>query len=657
MTTQERGKLCLNMIVKNESRIITRLLESAMPLIDTYCICDTGSTDNTIEVIRDFMEKAGKSGEVYVEPFRDFGYNRSHALERAKKWGEYALLLDADMKLVITPEFDKSQLTKDSYMLIQKNSAMEYYNVRIVKTDIGVKCVCPTHEYYDHPPGAVQEKLTSLWIDDIGDGGCKSDKFERDIRLLTKALETEPNNPRYYFYLANSYRDSGKNEEAIKAYKKRVEIGGWVEEVFYSCYEMGNVYRRMNDMPNALYWWMEGYNRHPKRAESLYEIVKYYRETGKQHIAQLFNDIARKIPYPKDDVLFIKGDIYHHLLHYEQTILTYYTHAPLDMYKYLELIGIGQFKENLLDNYKFYTKKLAELPGATVHTFHERTQFTVNDKKDTFISSSPCLLPYNDTYLLNVRYVDYSINKDGSYQLHHPDKKITTLNRLYCLNKKLKIIDDHLFDQLQHTHTRYQGIEDIKIFSHNGLLLFCGTTQCPTTHKLRIGHGVYDVKDSCLRTTPFDSPMNRDCEKNWVFTHNKKGDLRMIYEWSPLTVATPNLITNKLDHLQTDKNVPNFFKDLRGSSNGCIYKDEVWFLCHLVHHRSPREYYHIMVVLDAETLKYKRHSILFKLKGDAIEFSLSLVVEEERFLITYSCFDCTSFLLELPRSVEKLLFP
>ena len=160
-----------------------------------------------------------------------------------------------------------------------------------------------------------------------------------------------------------------------------------------------------------------------------------------------------------------------------------------------------------------------------------------------------------------------------------------------------------------------------------------------------------------LKATSFSSPNNREWEKNWVFTHNKKGDLKMIYEWSPLTIGTPNMVTNVLDNIEKDTNVPNFFRDLRGSSNGCMYKDEVWFICHLVHHRSPRDYYHILVILDAATLTYKRHSIMFKLKGDAIEFALGFVVEDDRFLITYSCFDRTSFLVELPREVEKLLFP
>jgi glycosyltransferase involved in cell wall biosynthesis len=221
-TVPIKGKLCLNMIVKNESRIIERLLSSVLSIVDTYCICDTGSTDNTPEIIREFMKKHNKPGEVIIEPFNNFGYNRSFALDKAEPWGEYALLLDADMKLVIKPEFSKAELKDDGYLLIQGNPDMKYYNTRIVKTGIGVKCVSPTHEYYDFPKDSVQVKLLSLYIDDIGDGGCKADKFERDIRLLKEGLEEEPNNGRYHFYIGNSYKNIGK-KIILQQLAKRVE--------------------------------------------------------------------------------------------------------------------------------------------------------------------------------------------------------------------------------------------------------------------------------------------------------------------------------------------------------------------------------------------------------------------------------------------------
>jgi hypothetical protein len=84
--------------------------------------------------------------------------------------------------------------------------------------------------------------------------------------------------------------------------------------------------------------------------------------------------------------------------------------------------------------------------------------------------------------------------------------------------------------------------------------------------------------------------------------------------------------------------------------------DEIWFLCHVVHHSSPRQYYHIIVVLDKMSLKFKRHSILFKFNGKPIEYSLGLIVEDERICMSYSQNDSTSAIVSVPMTtvLEKL---
>ena len=197
--------ICLNMIVKNESKIITRLFDSVLSIIDCYCICDTGSTDNTKEIITNYFNTKNITGKIIDRPFKNFGYNRTEALKAARGMATYILLLDADMKLIIKPDFDKNQLSVPVYSIQQGHPAFKYYNTRLVSGSLDIKCVGPTHEYYDLPKGTPQARLESLFINDIGDGGCKDNKFSRDIRLLKEGLESEPNNGRYHFYLANSY--------------------------------------------------------------------------------------------------------------------------------------------------------------------------------------------------------------------------------------------------------------------------------------------------------------------------------------------------------------------------------------------------------------------------------------------------------------------
>lgn len=652
-----RGRLCLNMIVKNESKIIERLLSSVLSIIDCYCICDTGSTDDTADKIREFMKSAGKPGEVYSEPFKNFGYNRSHALDRAARWGEYALLLDADMRLQIGT-FKPEMLGEfDGYSIIQSAGNMDYYNIRIARTGAGVKCISPTHEYYDFPKGTKQTRLPKeiLYIQDIGDGGCKSDKFERDIRLLTEGLKEEPTNQRYHFYLANSYRDLGRNKEAIEWYKKRVELGGWIEEVFYAAYECGNCYSKLGEMENAVFWWLEAYNKHPQRSESLYELTKYYREIGKQATAQIFCSLGLSIPFPKDDVLFIKTPTYEYLFMYEQSILSYYTKVPINHYKYLDLIGRGFVKDNVLSNYQFYIQKLSDFEGSRIHTFDGKMTATLDGLTMDFVSSTPCIFRLGDEYGCCVRYVNYSILPDGSYKLNNVANKIPSLYKYMILNKQFEVLESHVFDTVQDPKLKYQGIEDVKILPHRGRLLFTGTIEAGHDH-LTVGYGEFDTSKSMLVAKPYISPEGRRCEKNWAYAHDASGTLRIVYEWSPLTICTPEDGAVKITNKHT--NVPAFFRDLRGSSHGFLIGTEIWFVCHFVHYGKPRNYYNLFVVLNAADMSYKKHSIPFKFSGEPIEYCLGLIVESNRFIMSFSSMDRTSRIIEIPQStvIEKL-FP
>lgn len=653
-TSTSSPSLVLNMIVKNESRIIERLLETVAPYIDAYCICDTGSTDNTKELIETFMAKRGLKGEVFAEPFKNFGYNRSVALDRAARWGSYALLLDADMKLVVgtglTKDALQAFLREEGYMMIQGNPGFEYYNTRIAKTGIGVKCVGPTHEYYDFPAGArhhTRIPSTMLRIDDIGDGGAKADKFDRDIRLLKAGLEEEPNNGRYHFYLANSYRDSGKHRDAIDTYKKRVALGGWDEETWNAMYEMGKCHLTLGEDAVGICVLLEAYNFRPHRAEPLHEVIMHYRFRGKNQIAQLFLDKALAIPYPSGDVLFIKKAVYDYLLDYEQSIVSCYSKKPIDHHAYLKLLGTGHLHDNVLSNYQFYVRSLNKLPGVLTQAIDwtERVEKTVRGKVDDFKSSSPCILSLSEDYLVNVRYVNYNLNRtNGTYSYRHDDQKIVTINKTLFLDRNLKTVREHWMDAVHREDIRYLGVEDVKVFSHQGELRFMGTVQ-DEEGRPRVGGGVYNLQKNVLVPTVFPSPKNAACEKNWVYFHDAAGAAKVIYEWSPLTVGSVEdgffMAEKRLP------NVPAWFRNVRGSTNGVLVPagagaNELWFLVHYVSYSTPRQYYHAFVVLDADTLAVKRTSSLFKFEGEKIEYALGLVVESDRVLVSYSTWDASS---------------
>lgn len=317
-----KNTICLVMIVKNESKVIKRCLDRVKKHIDYWVIVDTGSTDNTPELIKEILSTV--PGELHHRPWVNFGANRTESLQLAKKKADYLLLCDADEQIVFSPLFDANQLTQDAYLISYIGGTYTYSVPYLIKGDINWKYVGVTHEYLDADQVFQREKIQHINILDLKDGGAKADKYERDIALLEQGIIEEPQNSRYKFYLANSYRDIGNYEKAIEWYKKRIEDGGWVEEVSCSYEYLGKCYDALGNKELSLYYWLLGYDYNPSRIESLYLAVRLLRIQGNYQLSYRLALMAKNTPYPKHDILFIKSDIYDYLIDYELSITSYY---------------------------------------------------------------------------------------------------------------------------------------------------------------------------------------------------------------------------------------------------------------------------------------------------------------------------------------------
>lgn len=314
--------IILCMIVKNETRIIERIMTSALPIIDAYSICDTGSTDDTQEKIRNFSNTHNLKGDIHEVPWINFGHNRSQSFIKARETAErlgfdfketYALLLDGDHILMIEPGFDKHKFDLIGYQIPQTEYTVRYHNTRFIRLDIDWHCVGVTHEYWSPKEGfnSPVGKIENPWINDKADGGCKSDKFERDISLLEKGLEDEPTNSRYMFYLAQSYKDFKLSDKSIEMYKKRMNAGGWDEEIFYSALQIARIYTSLKNYEMSTFWFLKAYNLRPIRNEPLVELAFVAHENNDLFTCLMLAKKALEIPFPKDDLLFITHSFYH----------------------------------------------------------------------------------------------------------------------------------------------------------------------------------------------------------------------------------------------------------------------------------------------------------------------------------------------------------
>ncbi|PQZ54646.1 MULTISPECIES: glycosyltransferase family 2 protein [Bacillus] len=397
---RKEKKLCLCMIVKNESRIMERCLNATKSIVDFVSICDTGSTDNTPEIIERWCEENNIQGTVHHEPFKNFGYNRSLAVSLAQKTypeADYLLILDADMILEVEPNFDKSSLTEDHYLTLQYDIHIKYWLTRLLKASLPWKSVGVTHEYWDIDRSKVGAdyntrvaRLDTLVVNDPGDGGSKSDKFERDERLLLQGINDPETTPdlhiRYLFYLAQTYFHLNQFEDSIKWYTKRVEAGGWVEEVFYSLLRIGFCYEQLANRSSnnqhevkddkekehakkqeeqylalAIFYFQKAWEYRPTRAEPLYQLARLHRLRSQNNIALMYALQGKEIPFPTEDLLFVDYHVYDYLFDYEISISGYYIphkkHLGAQSQKYLESkkeelpVHISSTVEN---NTKFY---------------------------------------------------------------------------------------------------------------------------------------------------------------------------------------------------------------------------------------------------------------------------------------------------------------
>jgi glycosyltransferase involved in cell wall biosynthesis len=315
--------ICLCMIVRDEAHVLARCLAAALPLIDRWLIIDTGSTDDTEEIARSWLNEL--PGEYVKRPWVNFGVNRSELIERARGRADYLLLLDADMEVDVAPSFDRAALSADAY-LVRYEGDLDYAQQLVVRGSLPWRYEGSTHEVLtcDGAAGAAVE-LRGLTMRHHADGGHRAEKFTRDAALLWADAERDPANCRTAFYLAQTLRDLGDHPAALTAYRRRAAMGGWPEEVFYSLYQIAQVLERTGASDGEIdAAYLAAYEADPGRAEPLYRLALRHRLARRYATALMFAEVASAIPYP-DRLLFVERDVYEWRIDDELSICLWWT--------------------------------------------------------------------------------------------------------------------------------------------------------------------------------------------------------------------------------------------------------------------------------------------------------------------------------------------
>lgn len=349
--------VCLAMVCKNESKGIRAALQSVKPFITHWSVMDTGSTDGTQDIIKE--ELAGLPGEIHQREWKNWGASRTECLDLAKQSGaDFLFILDADE--VVSGTMPELKDDTAYWVKIQFGPAMHYMRPNIVSTKQPWKYVGVTHEYLYSPVELKQFNTDMVLNTDPSRATKTPERCLEDAALLEEALKIEPNNGRYMFYLAQSYKDAGELYKALEFYQARAAMGGWIEEVWYSLFTSARLMVALNfpeiDVTEA---YIRAQDCNPGRAETLGELAHYLQVRTKRALAYAFSSIAKEIG-PTDQKLFIDP--------------SFHEWRNLDEYA-VACYWMGKYQESLQANEKLL--KSGKLPASEKGRIENNMKFSL----------------------------------------------------------------------------------------------------------------------------------------------------------------------------------------------------------------------------------------------------------------------------------------
>ena len=371
--------ICLNMIVKNESHIIEKTLINLCKYVDfdAYYISDTGSTDNTISIIRDFFHKRNIPGEIEQVAWRDFGFNRTLALQMAFQKTDYLFIFDADDSIhgdFVMPE----KLIHDAYQL-KLGDSFVYLRTLIVNNRKRWRFVGVLHEYIT----CIDKEESSASIEggyyvDSGRSGSRSsnpDKYINDATVLEKGYMDEMAGhkrgdgsgdknlaERYTFYCAQSYMDAGVAyiDKSIEWYLRVLEQQNWSQEKYYSALCLGNLYARKSDKYNSLKYYCKTMEYDEERIEGIASTMEILRADGNHVMVNSLYHKYKNYNKSPSGKLFLATDKYKDIIEYNNSISSFYIFDKRSGYDCCKTILQNNLMEHhfmvsTFGNIEFYT--------------------------------------------------------------------------------------------------------------------------------------------------------------------------------------------------------------------------------------------------------------------------------------------------------------
>ena len=411
--------VCLNMIVKNESHIIIKTLENLISHIqfDYWVISDTGSTDNTKELIIEFFNKNSIPGLLTENEWVDFAHNRTLAINdayNANTKTDYLFFFDADDSISGQIDFP-NELKYDLYNF-KFGDSVKYHRSLLVNNHKKWKYVGVLHEYIVSLESIDKQVLIEgEYFIDSGREGSRNknpNKYIDDAEILSKAFNKEINQDkalasRYCFYCAQSYKDANKIDLSIEWYKKVLTLDSWKQEKYYSCLMLGDLLIN-SDTFEAIKYYIKSYDYDNERIEGLVQASTIFKNNDMHILNEGIYLTYQKYKtnyinrYPENK-LFLFKHLYDDIIEHNYSFSTFYLNRNLEL-------GYNCIKKVLVNNV---------IPS-------------------NYILASLDILYY---------YIDYLKKDDDTLQLFYNIQNIYTINIDKYYNDKLIVLLNTLLDK------------------------------------------------------------------------------------------------------------------------------------------------------------------------------------------------------------------
>ena len=315
--------LCI--MVKNAGPQFEQMLIDNLSIIDRWTILDTGSTDDTINIINNVLV-GKKNGNLYQEPFINFRDSRNRLLDLAGTSCKYNIMLDdtyvvhGDLRTFLT-EVRGDQYATSFTLYIQSHDT-QYGSNRIIKSNSGLRYIHTIHEVItDKDNINVVIPESKAMIDDRRFDYMEKRTQERkqlDLKLLYEEVDKNPEDPRAYYYLAQTYNLLEDYENSYKYFLKRAEFtnSGFIQERVDALFEAARIANFKLNRPwsECLSLYEKCYKVDESRPESLYFIGIHYYLEGSYKKAFPYLKKGFEIGYPTHCQYSLKPTLSYHFL-------------------------------------------------------------------------------------------------------------------------------------------------------------------------------------------------------------------------------------------------------------------------------------------------------------------------------------------------------